>query len=291
MNSTVDATNKRRSRPRVLVAAAAATALGVASSMTSVSAFFSTSVVTRPFSSVTRTQFQSKLFTSNTNDDIDNDEKKLTIETVIDDNMDTLLNPSSNRPVLCDAMAPWCGPCKLLDKVLRKAQPRYLDKVDFVRWNVNDKENTVELKKTFLESGNTISKLPSLILFRDGRCIAVRPGFANEFQLDFWLEESLPGVLERTFDENGLKMVAMPKIEEDLTAVLPERNMLAASKIPKEEMLDDEELPVSSSSDQDRIECDDEEACFEFLEQRVWENRTVVPAFQGISARSMKVGI
>jgi len=258
--------------------------------MTSVSAFISTSVVTTPFSSVSsRTHHLSKLFGSSTNEDDGVHEKKLTIETVTDDNMDTLLNPSSNLPVLVDAFAPWCGPCKLLDKVLRKAQPRYLDKVEFVRWNVNDKENTVELKKMFLESGNTLSKLPSLILFREGQPIAVRPGFANDFQLDFWLEESLPDVLEKTFDENGLKMVAMPKMEEDLTAVLPERKMSADSKIPKEEMLDEEESPVSSSSDQDRIECNDEEACLEFLEKMVWENRTVVPAFQGISR--MKVGI
>lgn len=119
----------------------------------------------------------------------------------------------------------------------------------------------------------------------------MRPGFANEYQLDFWLEESLPDVLERTFDENGIKMVVMPKIAEDLTDVLPERNMSADSKIPKEEMLDEEESPVSSSNDEDRVECNDEEACFEFLEKMVWENRTVVPAFQGISSRRTKVGI
>ena len=160
-----------------------------------------------------------------------------------------------------------------------------------MRWNVNDKENTAELKKIFLESGNTLSKLPSLILFRDGQPTEVRPGFANEYQLDFWLEENLPDVLERTFDENGIKMVAMPKIEEDLTAVLPERQMLADSKIPKEEMLDEEESPASFSSVADRVECDDEEECLEFLEKMVWENRTVVPAFQGISSRSLKVGI
>ena len=143
----------------------------------------------------------------------------------------------------------------------------------------------------FLESGNTISKLPTLILFRGGEPVAVRPGFANDFQLDFWLEQSLPDVLEKTFDEDGLKMVAMPKVEEDLTSVLPERTMTAVTKIPKEEMLDDEVPSLSLSQDnQDRIGCDDEEECIQFLEKMVWENRTVVPAFQGISDR-VRVGI
>lgn len=93
-----------------------------------------------------------------------------------------------------------------MDKVLTKAQPRYYGKVDFYRWNVNDKENTKEIKSHFIEMGFTLTKLPSLIVYREGKPIAVRPGFANEFQLDDWLERTLPDVLERTFDENGLKI-------------------------------------------------------------------------------------
>jgi hypothetical protein len=90
--------------------------------------------------------------------------------------------------------------------VLKKAQPRYAGKVDFCRWNVNDKEGTLEIKSHFIEKGFTLTKLPSLIVYREGIPVAVRPGFANEFQLDDWLETTLPDVLERTFDENGLKM-------------------------------------------------------------------------------------
>jgi thioredoxin 1 len=235
--------------------------------------------------SVSRTQPLHKLFAGSTNGDND---KKVAIETVNDDNMDDLLHPSSNRPVLVDAFAPWCGPCKLLDKVLRKAQPRYEDKVDFVRWNVNDKENTVELKKIFLDSGHTLNKLPSLILFRDGQPTAVRPGFANENQLDFWLENSLPDVLEKTFDEDGLKLlphqmmtVATPQMQEDLSGVLPEAKMTTGSKSTTSSSsatMEDQEEDVD-------IKCNDETECLEFLETMVWENRTVVPAFHGILSR------
>jgi hypothetical protein len=58
--------------------------------------------------------------------------------------------------------------------------------------------------------GFTLNKLPSLIIYRDGKPVAVRPGFANEFQLDDWLETTLPDVLERTFDENGMKIEPVP---------------------------------------------------------------------------------
>eukprot|EP00804_Cyclotella_cryptica_P020324 CCRYP_014070-RA/>CCRYP_014070-RA protein AED:0.03 eAED:0.03 QI:314/1/1/1/1/1/2/522/209 len=136
------------------------------------------------------------------------DSEKLVIEFLTDHNRDALLRPTvdPSRPILVDAFAPWCGPCKLLDKVLKKSQPRYIGKVDFVRWNVNDAENTALIKSHFIQMGYTLNKLPSLILYREGEPIAVRPGFANEFQLDDWLEKTLPDVLERTFDENGVKL-------------------------------------------------------------------------------------
>lgn len=188
-----------------------------------------------------------------------------------------------------------CGPCKLLDKVLRKSQPRYVDKVNFCRWNVNDKENTVELKQLFLDSGFTLNKLPSLILFREGKPVAVRPGFANEFQLDYWLEENLDDVLEKTFDENGVKMIPLPeemmkKIEEKVKVEAEQteekESKVAATTAPLaskeynkieqvlEEGKDQEEAPTS--------DCTDEVECWERIEQSFWQNRTVVPAMDGI---------
>lgn len=283
MSSNIPTIKKRRSRPHTLAAAVILGAAAGAMTGNIMASAFITSSSGITFS-VSRTQPLHKLFAGSPNGDND---KKVAIETVNDDNMDDLLHPSSNRPVLVDAFAPWCGPCKLLDKVLRKAQPRYEDKVDFVRWNVNDKENTVELKKIFLDSGHTLNKLPSLILFRDGQPTAVRPGFANENQLDFWLENSLPDVLEKTFDEDGLKLlphqmmtVATPQMQDDLSGVLPEAKMTTGSKSTSSSSatMEDQEEEVD-------IKCNDETECLEFLETMVWENRTVVPAFHGILSR------
>ena len=291
MSSNIPTIKKRRSRPHTLAASVILGAAAGAMTGNITSAFITSSSSGITFS-VSRTQPLHKLFAGSTNGDND---KKVAIETVNDDNMDDLLHPSSNRPVLVDAFAPWCGPCKLLDKVLRKAQPRYEDKVDFVRWNVNDKENTVELKKIFLDSGHTLNKLPSLILFRDGQPTAVRPGFANENQLDFWLENSLPDVLEKTFDEDGLKllphqMVATPQMQDDLSGVLPEAKMTTGSKSTSSSSatMEDLEQKVTTQDQEEEevdIKCNDETECLEFLETMVWENRTVVPAFHGILSR------
>ena len=139
---------------------------------------------------------------------------KLVIPTITDENSATLLNinpssPTNNnrRPVLVDAFAPWCGPCKLLDKVLRKVQPTYINSIDFCRWNVNDVNGTAQLRSQFINAGYELTKLPSLIIYRDGIPMAVRPGFANEYQIQDFLELTLPDVLDRTFDEFGVKII------------------------------------------------------------------------------------
>lgn len=229
--------------------------------------------------------------------------------------MSDLLDPTSGRPVLVDAFAPWCGPCKLLDKVLRKAQPRYEGKVDFCRWNVNDQENTAELKRTFLDAGHTLSKLPSLIVFREGRPVAVRPGFANEFQLDDFLERELPDVLERTFDEHGVKMVPLPEVammrkEEEEKEKRREEEAVSKASAPAENEKERKEVEVVAETSMIAEEktvaekakeavlggggatedCTDAEECWERLERTVWQNRTVVPAMDGVLLPSRSYG-
>ena len=206
---------------------------------------------------------------------------------------------------------PWCGPCKLLDKVLQKAQPRYANKVDFCRWNVNDKNNTAQIKAHFIDNGYTLSKLPSLIVYRDGVPIAVRPGLANEFQLDDWLETTLPDVLERTFDENGIKMdpkhielqqadvkqsiADQRRIEVQQTNVkqsLPDQRAFSPLDF-KSTILTERLRVLAKQSVQDDQEeevptiCDDEIRCWELVEETLgWENRTVTPAASGLPKRT-----
>lgn len=261
---------KRRRTVPTVVANVAAFMLSLSSTSTNdiaANAFVAIDT-TQSFSSIARPQQVKQLYGASST----NEEVKLTIASVTDENMKVHLYPEDNRPVLVDAFAPFCGPCKLLDKVLRKAQPNYLNKVDFCRWNVNDKDNTVELKRMFMDSGHTLNKLPSLILFREGKPVAVRPGFANEYQLDNWLETELPDVLERTFDEDGIKMIPLP---------LPELSMI---KNDKKHVITKVESLATAMDDQedDEVKCNDPEECWAMVETHIWSNRTVVPAMDGI---------
>lgn len=289
--------NKRRATAVAALATAMATRTPAAASFAGVAA---------PFASSTKRShaaLSTKLLASEGDSP---SETAPTMETITDENRHALLRPPADpsRPVLVDAFAPWCGPCKLLDKVLRKAAPRYTDRVDFCRWNVNDKESTVELKTVFLESGFTLTKLPSLIVFKEGKPVAVRAGMANEFQLDAFLEKSLPE-LERTFDDDGLKMIPLPLPEEEMIAaeekkpdakrakeedILRQMKDLTFNKAETtpeatvenvqqvvQKVIDEESKVVIEEGD-----CTDPVECWERIDQTLWQNRTVVPAMDGI---------
>lgn len=277
---------KRTTVPTIAIIAIVLTTamLSSTSSSTSVVLAFRTVSDTTFFSSTTRhVKIHTTTLLHATNDNEASDQEvKLTIAKVTDEDVNVHLNPPGNRPVLLDLYAPHCGPCKLLDKVIKKAHTNYHNKIDFVKWNVADKENTAEVKKMVFEEaaaiGYKLTKLPSLILFRDGKPVAVREGMANEFQLDFWLENELPDVLEKTFDEHGVKMIPMPKkiVEEEPESLVPSKLQAAVEEAVAKSIL---EAQLQQDKDNN---CTDPEECWE---KNMWENRDVVPAMDFLPSR------
>ena len=76
--------------------------------------------------------------------------------------------------VLADFFATWCGPCKMLAPVLEEV--------------ANENANISILKIDVDEVGPLaarygIQAIPTLILFKDGKQIAVRMGYQNKNQL------------------------------------------------------------------------------------------------------------
>ena len=101
---------------------------------------------------------------------------------------------------------------------------------------------------------------------------------ANEFQLDYWLENELPDVLEKTFDENGVKMIPMPKkvVKEGPESLVPSKLQAAV-----EEAVSKSILEAQLQQDKDN-NCIDPEECWE---KNMWENRDVQPAMDFLPSR------
>jgi thioredoxin 1 len=78
---------------------------------------------------------------------------------------------SSDKPVLVDFWAPWCGPCKMLSPVIEEISSEYNGKAKVFK--VNTDEN-MSLSAKF-----QITSIPSLILFKNGevfqRIVGFRP--------------------------------------------------------------------------------------------------------------------
>ena len=66
----------------------------------------------------------------------------------------------SNKPVLVDFWAPWCGPCRAIAPIVEELAKDFGDKVKFTKCNV-DENPTIPTKYG-------IKSIPTLIFFKNG---------------------------------------------------------------------------------------------------------------------------
>ncbi|MBQ3310578.1 thioredoxin [bacterium] len=70
---------------------------------------------------------------------------------------------NSSKLVLVDFWATWCGPCRKLGPVLDEIAQSYPDNLKIVKVNADECKEVVK--------DNSISGLPSLLVFKDGKAV------------------------------------------------------------------------------------------------------------------------
>ncbi|KAL7541717.1 hypothetical protein ACHAXR_012975 [Thalassiosira sp. AJA248-18] len=130
-----------------------------------------------------------------------------TIARINDSNYEAILENSHGSPVLVDCFVSKCGPCKLIEQSIQSIQPKYSDEeIIFSKWDVNEKENSMQFMNLLRENEMTFRKLPTVILFIDGVPMAMRSGMATAGQLDQFLEDNLSlGADDECVDEVNLE--------------------------------------------------------------------------------------
>ncbi|EQD68751.1 Thioredoxin [mine drainage metagenome] len=89
----------------------------------------------------------------------------------------------SEKPVLVDFWAEWCGPCRMLAPILEDIAGQYADRLKILKINVD------ENPKTPAHYG--VRGIPTLILFRQGDIQAQKVGALSRSQLANFLDVNL----------------------------------------------------------------------------------------------------
>ena len=89
----------------------------------------------------------------------------------------------SDKPVLIDYWAEWCGPCKRIAPVLDEVASEYSDKIRVAKLNIDDNPAT--------PPKYGIRGIPTLMLFKNGEVEATKVGAVSKAQLTAFLDENI----------------------------------------------------------------------------------------------------
>lgn len=89
----------------------------------------------------------------------------------------------SDKPVLVDFWADWCGPCKMIGPALEEISDELADKVTIAKMDI--------VENTDIPGQIGVQSIPLMVLFKDGKPVAQKLGAAPKNALKGWLESEL----------------------------------------------------------------------------------------------------
>lgn len=89
----------------------------------------------------------------------------------------------SDKPVLVDFWAEWCGPCKMIGPALEEISEELADRVTIAKVNIDENPDA--------PGQYGVRGIPTMILFKNGEASATKVGAAPKSALKSWIESVL----------------------------------------------------------------------------------------------------
>ena len=101
---------------------------------------------------------------------------------VTDENFDAeVLN--SDKPILVDFWAEWCGPCKQIGPTLEEISNEMSSEVTIAKHNIDNEPNT--------PTKYGVRGIPTMLLFKGGELKATKVGATTKSNIVSWIKENI----------------------------------------------------------------------------------------------------
>ena len=101
---------------------------------------------------------------------------------VTDENFETEVI-KSEKPIVVDFWAEWCGPCKQIGPVLEEISNEMTNEITIAKHNIDNEPNT--------PTKYGIRGIPTMLLFKGGELKATKIGATTKSNIVSWIEENI----------------------------------------------------------------------------------------------------